>query len=68
MSARLLPCPFCSARGRRLWVSDTLDDNPLYRVRCDNCGAQGPHLRPGVDSDGNYTSAEAREAWNTRNG
>jgi Lar family restriction alleviation protein len=61
----LKPCPFCSTRGRHLTVEDCGGEPPWF-IRCENCGATGPDLRPGVDTDGNYTRREAIEAWNTR--
>jgi hypothetical protein len=41
-------------------------DKPIWYVECDNCSCAGPQIRPGVDTDGNYTKREAIEAWNTR--
>jgi Lar family restriction alleviation protein len=56
------PCPFCGARGRK-WLEMAFQ---VYRMECSNCGAGGPTIRPGVDTDGNYNQREAIEAWNTR--
>lgn len=61
---RAKPCPFCGVVGRSLDRHFMRDGLPV--IACLNCGACGPTIQPGVDSDGNYNRAEAARAWNTR--
>lgn len=50
MNKKLQPCPFCGETKR-------LNSEASY-VECENCGAFGPSLDPGV--------ATAIEQWNRR--
>jgi len=65
--ARPLPCPFCGGR-KPTCRSRQYAIGTVYRIECAICFARAPEMVPGMDSDGNWTRADAVRAWNTRSG
>lgn len=56
----LKPCPFCGSTKVRVMGS-------MYAyVRCDECWALGPNIRPKDDDLSNKDMREAERLWNER--
>jgi len=56
--SELLPCPFCGhKKPRYVSVAIKHERDVFHRIKCDKCGAYGPHM---------LLKEEAPEEWNKR--